>query len=297
LEPLEDRALPTVTFHGGPVLTHVEVEALFLGSSWSIDPTLNSQAQQLTAFLQNITNSTFMDTLTGAGYRVGRGSYLDASMDLIALPSVIDDTRIQQEITAAFTTGSLQAPDANRLYVVFVAPDLTVTYGGENSITGFFGYHDDYSGPGGAVISYAVVTYPGPVGGTYPGLSVFETLTKTAAHELAESVTDPEGGQVGPLAWVDLKWRDPNTGQRGGEIGDIANDKIVDWNGYVIQAVAGKNDKPLLPEGGQWDPRFHSQSRAARRHRKAHPKAHRRANLQSRTDQEVRVIAIPLTEL
>src|SRR5205807_6031309 len=143
-----------------------------------------------------------------------------------------------------------------------VAPGVEVTYGGENSTTGFYGYHDDFTGPGGAVIPYAVIAYPFPGGGTYPGLSVFETLTKISAHELAEAATDPQGGQVGPLAWVDLKWRDPNTGQRGGEIADIVNDKIVDWNGCVVQAVAGKSDQALLPAGAHWDPRFLPQQRA-----------------------------------
>src|SRR5262249_24796349 len=158
----------------------------------------------LTTFLQYITNSTFMDTLTRAGYGVGRGVYLDAWTAPITLPSVVDDTRLQQDLSAAITAGSLQAPTANRLYFIFVDPNVVVTYAGANSISGFFGYHDDYTGPGGAVIPYAVVTYPSPIAGTYPGLSVFETLTKTAAHELAEAVTDPQGGQVGTLAWVDF---------------------------------------------------------------------------------------------
>jgi hypothetical protein len=300
VESLEDRALPAVTYHGGPVLPHVEVETLFLGASWSTDPTLVGQAQQLTAFLQTITNSSFMDLLTRAGYGVGRGSYLDASVDTTALLPIVDDTRIQQEISAAITAGSFQPPDPNRLYFVFVAPGETVTYAGENSITGFFGYHDDFVGPGGAILPYAVVTYPGPIGGTYPKLSVFETLTKTAAHELAESVTDPQGGQVGPLAWVDLKFKDPTTGQRGSEIADITNDKIVDWNGYVIQAVAGKNDKPLLPAGGSLDPRFLPRSRTratARRHRKHHPLTHPHAHSPKKVERESQTLSLPLTEL
>jgi hypothetical protein len=174
---------------------------------------------------------------------------------------------------------------------------VTVTYGGENSITGFFGYHDDFVGPGGAIIPYAVVTYPGGIGGTYPKLSVFETLTKTTAHELAEAVTDPQGGQVGPLAWVDLKFRDPTTGQRGSEIADITNDKIIDWNGYVIQAVANKKDQPVLPAGAHYDPRFLPQTRAghrARRHRKHHAPRHAKAS--KRAERETGDISPVVTE-
>jgi hypothetical protein len=291
VEPLEARALPTVTFHGGPVLANVEVEALFLGADWLTDPTLHSQAQQLTVFLQSITNSTFMDTLNRAGYGVGRGSFLDASTASIPLPPVMDDAAIQQQLSAAITAGSLQAPTANRLYFVFVPPNAVVTYAGQDSVTGFFGYHDDYTGPGGAVIPYAVVTCPNSLSGTYPGLSAFETMTKTSAHELAEAVTDPQGGQVGRLAWVDFAWRDPNTGERGGEIADITNDRIVDLNGYVIQAVADRHDRALLPAGASWDPRFRPRLRGrhtAQRHRKHHRHPLRRANHQPSEERHVK---------
>jgi hypothetical protein len=277
LEPLEDRAVPTVTYHGGPVLRNVEVEALFLGPGWVTDPTLSSQAQQLTGFLQYITSSTFMDTLSRAGYGVGRGRFLDAATAAAPLPFIADDSWIQQQIATGITNGSLQAPTPNRLYIVFVDPNAVVTYSGENSITGFFGYHDDFTGPGGAVLPYAVITYPNSIGGNYPGLSAFETMTKTTAHELAEAVTDPQGGQVGTLGWVDFSWRDPSTGQRGGEIADIANDRIVDLNGYVIQAVADRHDRALLPGGGSWDARFSRRPRGShtaqrRRKHQRHPR-------------------------
>jgi hypothetical protein len=279
VEALEDRALPTVTFHGGPVLAHVEVEALFLGSGWSNDPNLATQGQQVEIFLQNITNSTFMDALGRAGYRVGRGGFLDGAIDPAPLPGTLDDVQIQQKISAAITGGVLQTPDANRLYFVFVAPGVEVTYGGDNSITGFYGYHDDFTAPGGAVIPYAVIAYPFPGGGTYPGLSVFETLTKISAHELAESATDPQGGQVGPLAWVDMTWRDPSTGQRGGEIADITNNTLVDLNGYVVQAFANKHDQAVLPGGASWDPRF----RSPRQARHTAPRRHKRVRHPLRT--------------
>ena len=34
LLPLEPRQMLTVTYHGGPVLTNVEVQALYYGSDW-----------------------------------------------------------------------------------------------------------------------------------------------------------------------------------------------------------------------------------------------------------------------
>ena len=35
VEVLEQRQVPTVTYHGGALLTHVEAQPLFLGSEWS----------------------------------------------------------------------------------------------------------------------------------------------------------------------------------------------------------------------------------------------------------------------
>jgi hypothetical protein len=38
LEGLEDRDLMSVTPHGGAILPHVEVQALYYGSNWNNDP-------------------------------------------------------------------------------------------------------------------------------------------------------------------------------------------------------------------------------------------------------------------
>src|SRR5712691_8051025 len=35
LEALEDRRTPTITYHGGSLMPHVEAQALYLGSDWS----------------------------------------------------------------------------------------------------------------------------------------------------------------------------------------------------------------------------------------------------------------------
>jgi hypothetical protein len=255
LEQLEQRRVATVTYHGGALLRSVGVEALFLGIGWRDDPTLAAVSGQLAGFLQTITNSSYLDMLTRAGYRVGRGSYLDGPVDPLALGPVFSDGQIQKEIAADVLGGLLQRPDANRLYVVYVEPGVTVTDGGENSSQDFVGYHSDFRGPAGAAMHYAVVPYPGGGNATVPGLSPFEALTKVTSHELAESATDPEGVNVGRLAWWDNTWRDPNTGRRGGEIADITDGVFPDLNGYVVQAVANRNRRVLVPAGATLDPR------------------------------------------
>ena len=274
LEQLEDRSVPTVTYHGGAVLSNVGVEAVFLGSGWSTDPSLSAQTGQVGTFLQFLTNSSFMDVL--GGYGVGRGAYFDGLVDPAALPGVLSDGQIQATLANAIENGSLGAPDANRLYIVYVEPGVNITTSFGTSAKDFYGYHSAFLGPTGVPVNYAVLPYPTDPNGPYPGLSPFETLTKVSAHELAESVTDPQGDGVGQTAWYDNTWRDPSSGQRGGEIGDIEDGVILDLGGYVVQGVAGKHDQLLIPAGATFDPRF-ALPRSARhaRHRAVrHPAAH-----------------------
>src|SRR5262249_44759136 len=75
LEGLEERQVPTVTYHGGPLLQHVEVQALYYGSDWSANSALYRQTGQIEGYLRYLVNSPYMDMLTNAGYAVGRGSF------------------------------------------------------------------------------------------------------------------------------------------------------------------------------------------------------------------------------
>jgi hypothetical protein len=270
-ERLEERTVCTVTYHGGPVLPDVSVELLFLGSNWSSDPGLSAVRQQVVGFFQTITNSPFMDALTRAGYGVGRGSVLDSWTDPTALSSFVTDQQIQTDLAIDIAAGHLQPPDGNRLYFVFVEPDAVVVRAdGSNSLNSFWAYHSDFLGPTGANVSYAVLPYLDGSTGTLPRLTPFETVTKVASHELAEAVTDPFGDNVGVAAWYDGTWRDPSTGQVGGEIADIADKVIIDLDGYVVQGVANKHDQALVPAGAALDPRFFHRRPAHRAHRAAH---------------------------
>src|SRR5947208_13100672 len=75
MEELEQRLTPTVTYHGGPVLPHVEVQAIYYGSDWSGNSSLYQMTGQIEGYLNYMVNSPYMDMLTNAGYGVGRGSF------------------------------------------------------------------------------------------------------------------------------------------------------------------------------------------------------------------------------
>jgi hypothetical protein len=280
VESLEDRTVPTVTYHGGAVLPHVEVEAVYLGSNWQTDPSLAALPGQLGGFLQSVTHSSYLALLGQAGYRVGTGSYVGAGTDAVPLGWAVSDGRIQGELAASILNGSVPPPDANRLYVVYVEPNVVVTSPFGSSAVDLLGYHSDFQGPTGTPVSYAVLPYPAGVNGGVPGLSTFEALTSITSHELAESVTDPQGVNVGRPGWFDATWRDPASGQTGAEIADMTQGVLIDLNGYVVQAAVNKKRHLLLPPDGAIDPRstgLPHQAHASRRHHASHHVAHHAA--------------------
>src|SRR5207237_141741 len=88
----------------------------------------------------------------------------------------------------------------------------------------FYGYHDAFTDSAGGRVYYVVVAHP--IGnGDFPGLNDFQTLTAVTSHELAESVTNPDGGG----------WFDDHTSD---EIGDLCSgrDDIGYLNGYAVQS-------------------------------------------------------------
>src|SRR4051794_14633270 len=72
-EIMEDRCVPTVTYHGGYLLPHVEAQSIFYGNLWN-NSRYAGQRQTLDNFIKYAVKSTFMDGLTRAGYGVGEGS-------------------------------------------------------------------------------------------------------------------------------------------------------------------------------------------------------------------------------
>jgi hypothetical protein len=194
-------------------------------------------------FLRDVTTGSYMDMLTNAGYAVGRGSTTTGRID----PAVIDrryyltDGRIQGVIQQDIFRG-LEQPTANRLYVVFVEPNVAVKLGADDSIRSFLGYHSSFVGYDAygrmTNIYYAVIPYHGGINAQDNRVGVFDSMTETTSHELAEAVTDAIPGR----GWYDYRLN--------GEIGDLTRG-IVRLNGYVVQNVVDRNDRPISPAGSR----------------------------------------------
>src|SRR5579872_1722551 len=171
VQVLESRALLTVTYHGGALLSAVEAQAVYLGSNWSSNGSLQTQSGQLDQFVSTLVTGAYMDMLTSAGYKVGRGSASAGAVDNIALNMStgrrggVTDAQIQSDLQTMIDQGQVQAPDANRLYIVFVEPGVIIHLGADASNTTFLGYHGAFAGNNAsgqaADIRYAVISYPG----------------------------------------------------------------------------------------------------------------------------------------
>src|SRR5438270_4181639 len=135
LEALEAREVPTVTYHGGPLLQHVQVQSLFYGSDWYNNRTYYNQTGQIEGYERYLVNSPYMDMLTNAGYNVGRGSLTQGKIYLANINKgyYLDDTTIHNNLLALIRNGSLQPNNGNRLYVIFVEPGVAVSVNGEKS--------------------------------------------------------------------------------------------------------------------------------------------------------------------
>jgi hypothetical protein len=243
VEGLEERQVPTVTYHGGNILPHVKVQGLFIGDQWlpMNNPALFVEAGYLQGFLNTIVHSTYMDALNNAGYGVGRGSWTNGLIDGVSLApgSTLDDSTIRSWVSGFIGNGSLQPLDANTLYVCFVEPNVIVRDGWATSAI-FRGYHGAFASPTGAPIRYAVIAYPR---GTVNNAAVsflpdINSITKTASHEIAEAATDPDAG-YSTLGWFDSSL--------GGEIGDINNDRVMYIDGYAMQRVINQHDFNMTP--------------------------------------------------
>src|SRR5262249_39609976 len=144
----------------------------------------------------------YFDALTQAGYGVGRGTATAGATLPVSVNKsyYLTDAQIQQDLQSAISSGKVQPPDPNRLYVVYVEPGVAVKAAdGSTSIRNFLGYHGAFAGKDASGrpvdVRYAVMPYPGgynPTAASQGFASNFAALTAVSSHEIAESATDPD---------------------------------------------------------------------------------------------------------
>ncbi len=210
-----------LTYRNGPLISQVEVFALYWGAAWGKSPGSDLQTK-INQFFTDILSSALIDQLSEysvAGYSIGHGTFTGSAHITTPSPgSSVDDSAIQKMLEDQIANNSaLPQPGPNTLYFIFLATGTTVTQGGSASCQAFCGYHDATT----KNVFYAVMPYPDCQGCT-GSMDVFTALTVTSSHELCEAITDPLPGQG---------WYDDNNG----EIGDIFAWKTRKVGSYTVQ--------------------------------------------------------------
>ncbi len=211
--------LPQVTYHGGKLLTSVQVTPLFWGGIWRSDAALHQLGEEMIAFFDYIVTSPYMNALSEYsvdGQAIMYGSSRQALLVSGQSMSAVDDSTLASTLDQWVQNGFLSNPTQQELFFVLLPPGMTSTLRGQASCAVFCGYHSFT--PGG--LYYAVLPYP-DCQGCQRG-SIRDSLTSVASHELAEAVTDP----------TESGWYDDSYGE---EIGDMCLDVRKVLGGYTVQ--------------------------------------------------------------
>jgi len=212
---------PRLTYRGGPLLTAVEVFAVFWGSAWQQQPQAGL-VSRLNQFFDSVLTSPLIDQLSeynvpGHSIQHGRRTATVTVTSPALRRHATDNTirhMLQQEI---LSNPAFPKPSPDTLYFVYLPPGVSLTSQGGKSCMTFCGYHDAINGQ----VFYAAMPYPG-CSGCLGGLPDFDALTLTSSHELCEAITDPVPG----MGWYD---------DHNGEVGDICAWKTKQVGGFTVQ--------------------------------------------------------------
>jgi hypothetical protein len=280
VEQLEGREVPTifglnpfpppaVTYHGGPVIPHVQEINVFYGQDWS-KAANQSTIQGLDQFMRTLTGSSYLSML--GEYGIGQGSFLGHDTHAAwgpAANATVTEQAIQNMLASEISAGSLATPTASTVYTVFLPPSV---HSQLDTALSSMAHHGSFQMPivtavwvGGRfrfqITGYREVYYivvPNPQGNIadngYNLTSLktdFQKQTEIVSHELSETVTDP------------LAWRDATGWHATGwyandaakdEIGDLVNQQVAWLDGYAVQRewsnYWGRGISPLADTSG-----------------------------------------------
>jgi hypothetical protein len=245
-----------IPYLGGPVISQVKVVAVFWNDQ--VDPKVIADIGE---YYSALTRGSFMHFLSEYGtatQSIGAyGSFLGAFTIWPSNASLaLLDADIPAELARQIDAGVLPASDASTVYMVHFPPGVSITgpYIGEVGVScvDFCAYH--YFGDG---ITYDIL--PDQSGGCSPGppgcntsstrccgdRTAFENLTKTASHELMETITDP---QPQAPAWSDIFGG-------AGEIGDPCNFSRVGSDAYT--SILGESGTTFQAQKGFSNAAYH----------------------------------------
>ena len=210
------------TDHGGTVIQFVRAYLIFWGSAWNSSPPPTPTSAQITDSMNRIVSGGYLTGL--AQYRgVGQGYILGThTVTTSNPPASFTDSQVSNLISGLISAGTIPNVDADNqtLYIVFMPKGVG------SASSGFIGEHTYYTDSSGKRIHFAWVTNDG----TLANISII------ASHEIAESMTDPEGSAI---------LGDAGTCSGGGwcEIGDVCEGNNGTVNGTSVQSLWSQSSK------------------------------------------------------
>ena len=194
-------AVPTLmTYHNGPVMTTgADVTPIYWGKSWGTATFVGDKMTGLAAFYGGIGASKFFNT--NIEYTQTVGKTLTPVLNKVTTKAAITDTSagpkaaptttdVLNEVAAVLKKAKITAPPANAYYPVYgdvVRPTATTACGWHSSgkigtVTVTFAFFYNLDGDAGCDPKSTIA-------GTSQGLAA---LANISAHELSETVTDPQ---------------------------------------------------------------------------------------------------------
>jgi hypothetical protein len=205
---------------------------------------------------QFVADSSWWQAVT-QGYGVAAptsGGYVELP-DTVSNTTIDDATQLKPMLQKAFAAGTLPAPDANTIYVLYFPASTTINltdYG--TSCNAFAAYHNSVAfsqDGGGDQVAYAVIPNCPQPGSTDQSMTEY---TRDVSHEVIEACTDPEP-EVAP-GWYgyDAAWfHQPGSVIGQGEVADVCHGSVTDANGNSlvrswVNAAAAASHDPCQPE-------------------------------------------------
>ena len=142
--------------HGSDVTSAPEQYSIFLGSRWATT-TLRARQTELANLLSNVRDEATLKALTEAGVKNIFGP-TSSREKLDDIAGDISDLEIQTVLGSMLKDGSLPAPNASTIYVVYLAPELHSTLGGMLAGKHYAAYHS-FSNASGSKLHYVVVPF------------------------------------------------------------------------------------------------------------------------------------------
>jgi hypothetical protein len=207
-----------IAYAGGLLVSQPHVIQVLYGQGTYIPEITRSAAPSVTSFYKQLFARGAYDWMANE-YGVGRGLFLRAQRINPAPGNDgpnITDAMIQLELAMQIAAGTLPPPDGHIVYMVHFPAGKTIF--DANGGSSFCGYHGAFVNNGSRRSYYAVLPdLASKAAGSCGDRPVlFDNQTSVVAHELAEIMTDPEFGVIGPAGWRD------SSGKRAeGEIADV----------------------------------------------------------------------------